>query len=207
MSSKGYFENVAGQWDTMRQDFFSEAVRDTAYQIAGAVAGETAADIGAGTGFVTEGLLAKGLKVIAVDESEQMLMEMQQKFSYSENVEYRTGESAALPIGQGVVDCAFANMYLHHVESPEAAILEMVRILKPGGKLVITDLDAHSFEFLRTEQYDRWMGFNREDIKGWFTKAGLKNVEVMGINQNCSANSCCGGEKATISIFAASGEK
>jgi len=48
-------------------------------------------------------------------------------------------------------------MYLHHVEDPPAAIKEMVRILKPGGKIVITDADEHNYEFLRTEQQDRWL--------------------------------------------------
>jgi len=41
-----------------------------------------------------------------------------------------------------------ANMFLHHVEKPGQAILEMTRILKPGGKLVIADLDRHDYEFL-----------------------------------------------------------
>jgi ubiquinone/menaquinone biosynthesis C-methylase UbiE len=56
-------------------------------------------------------------------------------------------------------------MLLHHVENPKVAIKEMVRILKPGGMIVITDLDEHKFEFLKTEQHDRWMGFKREDVQ------------------------------------------
>jgi len=69
-------------------------------------------------------------------------------------------------------------MCLHHVENPLAAIKEMRRILKRGGKLVITDMDEHQFEFLRAEQHDRWLGFKREDVKRWFLEAGLKNVTV-----------------------------
>ena len=42
--------------------------------------GKIAADIGAGTGFITEGLIRKGLKVIAVDQSEMILAEMKKKF-------------------------------------------------------------------------------------------------------------------------------
>jgi ubiquinone/menaquinone biosynthesis C-methylase UbiE len=69
-------------------------------------------------------------------------------------------------------------MFLHHVESPPLAIGEMVRILKPGGVLVITDMDEHGFDFLITEQYDRWAGFARSDISEWFLGAGLREVEV-----------------------------
>lgn len=74
------------------------------------------------------------------------------------------GEAGSLPIPDETVDYAFANMYLHHVEDPPQAILEMARIIKPGGILVITDLDKHSNEFLRQEHNDRWMGFVRDDI-------------------------------------------
>jgi ubiquinone/menaquinone biosynthesis C-methylase UbiE len=144
MGSKAYFDQVANNWDTMRQAFFSEAVREKAYQVAKVAPGKLAADVGAGTGFITEGLLAKGLKVIAVDQSQAMLDEMKVKFGKLDRIEYRQGESEALPVDDNSVDYTFANMVLHHVESPIRAIEEMVRILKPGGRLVITDLDEHT---------------------------------------------------------------
>lgn len=83
----------------------------------------------------------------------------------------------------------------------------MERILKPGGKLVITDLDEHNFEFLKTEQYDVWMGFDRKNITKWFEDAGLKNVTINCVGSNCCADSKCGCAKASISIFVAYGEK
>ena len=55
MSSNDYFERVADRWDEMRSGFFSENVRESAYKAAGIQSGRLAADIGAGTGFVTEG--------------------------------------------------------------------------------------------------------------------------------------------------------
>lgn len=207
MSSKQYFEEVAHQWDSMRKSFFSESVREKAFTTAGVKPGKLAADIGAGTGFITEGLIQRGLKVIAVDQSPAMLEEMKRKFAGSKNIEYRLGEDDGLPIPDEIVYYAFANMYLHHVESPQDAIKEMVRILKPGGKFVLTDLDEHQFEFLRREHHDRWMGFKREDVQRWLTQAGLKNVVVDSVGVNCCAQSSCGCESASISIFAASGEK
>ncbi|MFA9560354.1 class I SAM-dependent methyltransferase [Evansella sp. AB-rgal1] len=136
------------------------AVRDKAFEIAGIVRGQVAADIGAGTGFVTEGLISHGLRVIAVDESEAMLSHMKNRFIGFDSIEYQIGESKTLPLDDASVDYVFANMYLHHVESPGLAIKEMARILKSGGKLVLTDLDEHQFDFLITDHHDRWMGFN-----------------------------------------------
>ncbi|KXG73927.1 class I SAM-dependent methyltransferase [Thermotalea metallivorans] len=207
MGSKDYFEKVAENWDSMRQSFFTVAVRDEAFKKAGIIAGQIAADIGAGTGFVTEGLISHGLRVIAVDESEAMLSQMKKRFAGFNSIEYRIGESEALPLDTASVDYVFANMYLHHVESPGTAIKEMTRILKPKGKLVITDLDEHQFLFLKTEHHDRWMGFNRKDIKEWLIDAGLTDVVVDCIGQNCCTQSICSNEKAAISIFVASGNK
>lgn len=53
VTSKAYFDDVATQWDQMRQSFFPEATRDRAFAVAHVQAGQLAADIGAGTGFVS----------------------------------------------------------------------------------------------------------------------------------------------------------
>jgi len=207
MSSKQYFGEVAHQWDKMREIFFSEAVREKAMSIASVQPSKLAADIGAGTGFLTQGLIQRGLRVIAVDQSEAMLKEMGTKFQGIDTIDYRIGEAENLPIEDKVVDYVFANMYLHHVENPPVAIKEMARILKLGGMLVITDLDEHNFEFLKTEQHDRWMGFKREDVNRWFVEAGLKEAMVDCVGENCCAQSSCGDEYASVSIFVASGKK
>lgn len=207
MSSRKYFDEVAPQWDKMRESFFSEAVREKAFTVADIQPGELAADIGAGTGFITEGLIQKSLKVIAVDQSDAMLSELKRKFQDIGKIDFRRGDVENLPIEDEIVDHVFANMFLHHVERPPVAIKELVRIIKPGGMLVITDLDEHNFEFLRTEQYDRWMGFERKDVKRWFIEAGLKEVMVDCVGESCCSPSCSGDEYASISIFVASGEK
>jgi len=68
-------------------------------------------------------------------------------------------------------------------------------------------MDEHSFEFLRTEQHDRWLGFRREDVRQWLLGAGLQQVLVDCVGEKCCAASECGGDVASVSLFVAVGEK
>ncbi|MBN8637328.1 MAG: class I SAM-dependent methyltransferase [Anaerolineae bacterium] len=207
MTSTVYFNQIADQWDTMRQSFFPDAVREAAITAASAQPGDRAADIGAGSGFITEVLLNAGLTVAAVDPSENMLAILRDKFGATDRLELHLGTAEPIPLPDESVSFTFANMCLHHVETPPNAIREMARILRPGGKLIITDLDPHTFRFLVEEQHDRWMGFDRAEIARWFVNAGLTEVTVTSVGSNCCADSECGTQRAAVNIFIAVGVK
>ncbi|MDI6861418.1 MAG: class I SAM-dependent methyltransferase [Caldisericia bacterium] len=207
MNNKDYFDKVSEKWDEMRKEFYSENVREKVINQIDLRKDIIAADIGAGTGFITEGLIKLGIKVIAVDKSPKMIEQMKKKFKDCELIEYKIVTSDTLPIENNFIDYVFANMYLHHIENPQKAINEMVRILKLGGKLILTDLDKHNFEFLKTEQNDFWLGFDRETIKKWFIESGLIDVKVDCIGENCCSKSTNSNNIAKISIFIATGIK
>lgn len=207
MSSEQFFDQLAGEWDAMRTNFYSERVREKAFEIAGVRSGQLAVDLGAGTGFITEGLLRRNLRVAAIDQSEAMLAAMKSKFSGSGEIDYFRGEAGSLPLPDELAEHVFANMYLHHVEFPAEAIKEMARLLKPLGKLTITDVFEHQFEFLKSEHHDRWLGFRKEDLEEWLVSAGLKNVSVKSINEECRVLSNDGMEQAVMDIFVAAGLK
>lgn len=189
MTSKGYFDAVATDWQAMRTEFFSEAVREKAYRAAELAPGMRVADIGAGSGFISEGLAGRSVHVVAVDPSENMLAELRERLSESIDagrleLETRVGEAETLPFADGEMDRVMANMMLHHVEHPGAAVKDMVRVLARGGRLIITDLDPHGFQFLLTEHQDRWPGFDHGSVKGWFESAGLVDVSVTAAGED-----------------------
>lgn len=98
MSSRDFFNRVAPDWDEMREGYYSDDVRVSALAAAAVEAGKVAADIGAGTGFISQGLIEEGMRVIAVDQSEAILNEMKTKFAGHPAIDYRVGNAEDLPM-------------------------------------------------------------------------------------------------------------
>lgn len=89
------------------------------------------------------------------------------------NVDLIPGEITALPLESASVDAAFANMVLHHAEDPGVMLREMVRIVKPGGTVAITDEVEHPYTWMCEEHADIWLGFNEAPVEGFFREAQL----------------------------------
>ncbi len=140
----------------------------------------TVADLGAGEGLLSE-LLARSCKrVIAVDNSARIIefAAAKAKKNGLKNLEFRLGDLQNPPIDPGSVDLVILSQALHHAEEPAKAIAAAVRILKPGGRIMILELLAHKFEQARELYGDRWLGFAESDLHRWLEQAGLKKIEI-----------------------------
>jgi arsenite methyltransferase len=206
--SKAYFDQVAEQWDSLRAGYFGEEVRRAAIQKAYLHPSMVVADVGAGTGFITAGLAPLVSHVHVVDGSAAMLSAAHRNLDGFPNLTFHVADGSSLPFEVASLDAVFANMYLHHCPDPLAAIREMVRVLRPGGRLVITDLDTHPYEWLRGEMADLWLGFERSQVRAWYQAAGLVNIVIDCTGQDCCAKSDDpdveeASREARISVFVA----
>ena len=92
---------------------------------------------------------------------------------------HRDGAAACrLPIGPRSVDVVFADLVLHHLPVPSLAITEMLRILRPGGRLVITEFEKRDHLEIHSAGENRWPGFYPGDLRHWLKNAGFSNIIV-----------------------------
>jgi len=174
---QAFFERVATDWDTMRLAYYDERVIERMAAVSGLDARMTVADVGAGTDFVAAGIAPKVKWVLAVDNSPAMLKMAKKNLGELSvaDVDLLEGDVRALPIDSGSVDAAFANMVLHHAEDPGAMLREMSRVVKLGSVVAIVDEVKHPYGWMREEHADVWLGFEKEQVEGFFQEAGLSN--------------------------------
>jgi SAM-dependent methyltransferase len=138
------------------------------------------ADLGCGEGYLTVETARWAKQVTAVDRSTGVLararaLAERKKLS---NITWKKGELEKLPIDTNTMDVALLSQALHHASEPPTALEEALRVLKPGGRLLILDLRPHDETWVREKLGDRWFGFSDEHLSGLLTRAGFTDVRV-----------------------------
>ncbi|HEX7024322.1 MAG TPA: metalloregulator ArsR/SmtB family transcription factor, partial [Gemmatimonadales bacterium] len=142
LTSQRFFASTAGQWDRLRKELFGE--RAELLALLGLLDGEwTVGDFGCGTGTVTAALAPFVSRVIGVDESAAMLRSARQRTRELRNVELRAGTLEEPPVGPAELDAALLILVLHHAADPGRILAAVRRTLKPGGRLLVVDMQPH----------------------------------------------------------------
>lgn len=182
--AEAFFDRQAESWDELRAQLVAEAA--ALWSLVPLLPrGLAVADIGTGTGGMLPYLAEIAERIVAVDLSTQMLRRARARAKSLgiDNVEFVKADLEALPLADDCVDAAFAALVLHHAETPQRALSEMARIVRPGGTLVVTDLCAHGHEWLREEHGDVWLGFGRDEITSHMTRAGFLDVRYRVVSR------------------------
>jgi len=173
-----FFDRVAGQWDKIAGEFETGQARLRAVTHL-LPRGSVFADLGCGTGYMAEAVLGHCSRLICVDRSEGMLAEARKRLlrnTRGTQVEFRPGELDSLPIEANELDGLLAGMVLHHLPSSAPALLEMYRVVRPGGTAVLLELAPHREEWMRTELGDRHLGLEPADLLDAMARAGFDDV-------------------------------
>lgn len=149
---------------------------------------ERVLDAGCGSGFHSL-LVAEHLPeghVVAVDLSEEMLARLRRlaaRRGLEARIEAHLADALALPLPANSVDRAFSAAVWHHLDDPAAACAELARVVRPGGRVVVSDLyiEAGHAAVRGLHGHDR--AFDEGDMRAVLEGAGLVDVEVERVGQ------------------------
>lgn len=144
------FDEVAPKYDVMNDVLSMGQTRRWRRVVAAAMevkAGQKILDLAAGTGRSSEPYADAGANVVACDFSVGMLEEGRRR---RPDIEFVPGDATNLPFADNSFDAATISFGLRNVNEPHMALAEMLRVTKPGGRLVIAEFSYPVFSLWRT---------------------------------------------------------
>ncbi|WP_460775867.1 demethylmenaquinone methyltransferase [Microbacterium sp. GXF7504] len=138
----GMFDQVAAAYD--RTNTVLSLGNDKLWRVATtrAVAprpGERILDLAAGTGASSVALARSGAEIVAADFSPGMIAEGTRRHGHIPNVTFQQADATALPFEDDTFDAVTISFGLRNVSDPDLALREMLRVTKPGGRIVVCE--------------------------------------------------------------------
>lgn len=171
---------------------------------AGLKAGDRAMDLGCASGSTTRAMadITAPELVTGVDLSEDRLAYARGRAaSLGLPIRYAVGDATALPFEAGTFDFSWARFLFEYLKAPEAALEEMIRVTRPGGRVAVGDLDGNCiYHFPLPPELEAQMqavmgaaakvGFDPyvgRKLFTWFYRAGLEDLRVTPLPYHCFA--------------------
>ena len=176
-----YFAAQAADWDRIRAMHAPDArVEAAILDLVGDQPVQALLDLGAGTGRMLELLAPLAARAVGVDLSPAMLNLARARIEERalRNVQLRQGDVYAPPVERGAYDLIVIHQVLHFLDDPGRALAEAAHLLRPGGRLLVVDFEAHDEEALREHFAHRRLGFGGEEIAQLMQEAGLNLTET-----------------------------
>jgi N-acetylglutamate synthase-like GNAT family acetyltransferase/SAM-dependent methyltransferase len=214
VEQQGTFVKIAGYDKDELSRLPVDAVQNsfgcgTPLAFAGVRPGQVVLDIGSGAGidcFLAAEKVGPAGKVIGLDMTPEMIERARQNASEAgvTNVEFRFGDAEKMPVDDASVDWVISNCVINLSPDKPAVFSEIGRILRPGGRISISDIVAQDLPEPVRRSRDAWTGClagaisEAAYVKG-LEEAGLRDVRVTSRTvydasqlKGLFASTCCG---------------
>lgn len=174
--TRAFFDRIAGDWDVIGSDFEHGTGR---LEALGCLVPSdlVVADVGCGTGYLAAALGQRIQRLICVDASEAMLERAEENLAALQcELDFRAGTMEALPIADSEVDAACAHMVLHHLADSRPGLVELARVVKPGGTVVCLELLPHHETWMHEAMADTRLGIDPQVLDDDLRAVGLIDI-------------------------------
>jgi SAM-dependent methyltransferase len=186
----GHHESV------LRSHTWRTAANSAGYLLGSLRSGQDLLDVGCGPGTITldlAALVAPG-RVVGVDAEAEVIAaaERRRRQTGLTNVRFVAGDVYDLEFDEASFDVVHAHQVLQHLADPVAALVEMGRVLRPGGILAVRDSDYAAFAWAPADpRIDRWLELYHQvtarngaeadagrHLLGWVLAAGFGQAQA-----------------------------
>ncbi|HVP27783.1 MAG TPA: methyltransferase domain-containing protein [Myxococcota bacterium] len=138
---RAQFTRQADAYARMRQTT-DEAGLLGLVSLAGTRAGDRVLDVACGPGFLTMAFASRCGQAVGLDATEIFTARAREEAARRGlgNVEFRSGDAAALPFDAASFDVVSCRAAFHHFPEPGRVLREMARVAKPGGRVLVADM-------------------------------------------------------------------
>ena len=136
-SRERFYDTIAGEFDALMNPYDLERRLEVVFaELLGgrALEGVSVLDVGCGTGAFTLAALRRGGRTTSIDIGLELLRRARSKGAPGPVA----GDAAALPFRDGSFNLVISSECIEHTAHPERSVAEMLRVLRPGGTLVLT---------------------------------------------------------------------
>ena len=135
-------------------------------------------DIASGDGVLAELLAPHAGRYVCVDSSPRVVAAARERLRRFRNVEVLEGDMHALPFTEPGFDLVVLMHALTYAEKPAQAVAEAARVLRPGGRLLLSSLARHGHRNV-VEAYGHVnLGFTDKELRRFATRVGLELVSA-----------------------------
>jgi len=171
-----FYKYLSKVYDRVNPFVWNEEMRADAIGMLELEESDRVLDVGCGTGFGTEGLLAETEHVHGLDQSAHQLEQAWAKLGKHDPVAFTLGDAERLPYQNSSFDAVWSSGSIEYWPNPVTALRELRRVVEPGGPVLVVGPDAPKNGLFQRLADAIMLFYDEEEADRMFREAGFEDV-------------------------------